>query len=113
MSSTEIFQQLSEYREKQNQLEQQWKELRANALQECLKMIQDFGFTAQDLNLGKDGKPAKYVVKNAGVPKYMNPDGPETWTGRGKRPAWFVRAKDAGYSDDDLLIANNQPEAAK
>ncbi|HEU0276891.1 MAG TPA: H-NS histone family protein [Rhodanobacteraceae bacterium] len=37
-------------------------------------------------------------------PKYKNPDGQETWSGRGKRPRWFVAALKAGKKDKDLLI---------
>lgn len=44
---------------------------------------------------GKSGKVA---------PKYRNPSGPETWSGRGKRPRWFVAALKAGKKDKDLLI---------
>ena len=38
------------------------------------------------------------------APKYRNPAGPETWSGRGKRPRWFVAALKAGKKDKDLLI---------
>lgn len=44
--------------------------------------------------------PAK---KSAGEPKYHDGSG-KTWTGRGKRPAWFVQALDAGKSAEDMLI---------
>lgn len=44
---------------------------------------------------GKTGKVAA---------KFKNPDGPETWSGRGKRPRWFVAALKAGKKDKDLLI---------
>jgi DNA-binding protein H-NS len=37
-------------------------------------------------------------------PKFKNPNGPETWSGRGKRPRWFVAALKAGKKDKDLLI---------
>lgn len=41
--------------------------------------------------------------KTPGVPKFHNGEG-LTWTGKGKRPAWFVAALDAGKTVDDLLI---------
>ena len=44
---------------------------------------------------GKTGKVA---------PKYRNPNGTETWSGRGKRPRWFLAALKAGKKDKDLLI---------
>jgi DNA-binding protein H-NS len=44
---------------------------------------------------GKTGKVA---------PKYRNPGGSETWSGRGKRPRWFLAALTAGKKEKDLLI---------
>lgn len=44
---------------------------------------------------GKTGKVA---------PKYRNPAGSETWSGRGKRPRWFLAALKAGKKEKDLLI---------
>jgi DNA-binding protein H-NS len=38
------------------------------------------------------------------APKYRNPNGTETWSGRGKRPRWFVAALKAGKKEKDLLI---------
>ncbi|MGH8153368.1 MAG: H-NS family nucleoid-associated regulatory protein [Rhodanobacteraceae bacterium] len=37
-------------------------------------------------------------------PKYRNPSGNETWSGRGKRPRWFVAALKSGKKEKDLLI---------
>lgn len=48
-------------------------------------------------NKGKAAKPGK--------PKYRNPENPkQTWTGKGRRPAWFAAAIDAGKSAGDLEI---------
>lgn len=44
---------------------------------------------------GKTGKVAA---------KYRNPNGTETWSGRGKRPRWFVAALKGGKKERDLLI---------
>ena len=50
------------------------------------------------------GKPARPTpTKEAGLPKYRSEDG-RTWTGRGKRPAWFVEALAAGKAAEDLLV---------
>jgi DNA-binding protein H-NS len=46
----------------------------------------------------RGGKPGKVP------PKYHNPKGPETWSGRGKRPHWFVAALRSGKKEKDLLI---------
>jgi DNA-binding protein H-NS len=37
-------------------------------------------------------------------PKYRNPAGTETWSGRGKRPRWFLAALKSGKKEKDLLI---------
>jgi DNA-binding protein H-NS len=37
-------------------------------------------------------------------PKYRNPAGSETWSGRGKRPRWFLAALKSGKKEKDLLI---------
>ncbi|WP_297607430.1 H-NS histone family protein [uncultured Sutterella sp.] len=113
MTSDEIIAQVNAHREKESKLLEEWQELRARAQEECIRLIDVFEFTASDLHLGKDGKAIKPTVRNAGVPKFINPDGPETWTGRGKRPQWYIKAREAGYSDDDMLIANNTPVEAK
>jgi DNA-binding protein H-NS len=52
------------------------------------------------------GKPAGAArTEEAGVPKYRSEDG-RTWTGRGKRPAWFVEALAAGKTADDMLVSS-------
>jgi DNA-binding protein H-NS len=38
------------------------------------------------------------------APKYRNPNGTETWSGRGKRPRWFLAAIKSGKKEKDLLI---------
>ncbi|MGH8183209.1 MAG: H-NS family nucleoid-associated regulatory protein [Rhodanobacteraceae bacterium] len=38
------------------------------------------------------------------APKYRNPAGSETWSGRGKRPRWFLAALKSGKKEKDLLI---------
>lgn len=39
------------------------------------------------------------------APKFRHPDTPElTWSGRGRKPTWFIEALTAGASEDDLKI---------
>lgn len=39
------------------------------------------------------------------LPKYANPaDRSDTWSGRGRKPRWFVAALQAGKSASDLAI---------
>jgi DNA-binding protein H-NS len=57
---------------------------------------------------GKTGKRA-----GAGVPKYQNPANPsQTWTGHGKKPAWFLAAlKKPGTTEASLQIGGRAPTA--
>lgn len=55
---------------------------------------------------GKGAKGPKPPV----APKYRNPnDAAQTWSGRGKRPIWFVQAlKKRGVTAESLLIEHAQ-----
>ena len=51
----------------------------------------------------KKGRSAR--AESTGVAKYRNPENPEqTWTGRGRKPAWFTELVDAGISVASLEI---------
>ena len=52
-------------------------------------------------------RAAATSTKGAGAPKYRSEDG-RTWTGRGKRPTWFVEAIAAGKNAEDMLVSNFQ-----
>lgn len=68
------------------------------ALAAAEAVAKEMGFSLTELTGG--GK-----TKAASVPKYRHPENPElTWTGRGRKPAWFVEALARGTSADDLLI---------
>ena len=63
------------------------------------------GFSLNELTGGsvKSKTPKKPTQKAA--PKYANPaDASQTWTGRGRRPAWVISALEAGKSLDDMAI---------
>ncbi|WP_329741442.1 H-NS histone family protein [Dyella sp. A6] len=51
--------------------------------------------------------------KAAAAPKYRNPENAtQTWSGRGKRPAWFVAAlRKKGVTADSLLITISAAKA--
>lgn len=60
----------------------------------------------------RSGKPA--AAKPAPAPKYANPDNAtQTWSGRGKRPHWFVEALAKGHSESSLQILPSASAAAK
>ena len=58
---------------------------------------------------GRSAKGSKAAV----APKYRNPDNAsQTWSGRGKRPLWFVDAlKKKGVMAESLLIAGTPAKA--
>lgn len=72
---------------------------KAEALAALEAKAREMGFSLADLAGGKSGK-------SVSAPKYQDPNDPtRTWTGRGRKPAWFNEALDAGTSPDDMLIA--------
>lgn len=67
---------------------------------ELKKTIAEYELSAADLGLTggarKDAarKPRRAGSVTVGVAKYRNPQTGDTWTGRGRPPAWIVDAKD-------------------
>jgi DNA-binding protein H-NS len=101
-----------------------------SAIREIKKKIAEFGLTAADIGLvpsappagkrgsklaakvaaasekkGRGGKGRKKAAapKNKVPPKYRGANG-ESWTGRGRKPAWVVAELAAGKTLDQLLI---------
>jgi DNA-binding protein H-NS len=66
------------------------KELRT-VISQIKEQIADYGITAEDL--GFSGKrPA--MGKTALPPKYRNPKTGQTWSGRGRMPAWIGKNRE-------------------
>lgn len=75
--------------------------------------IDHYGITADDLGLSTSRKTkarnanvkvngrAKPKAKAAGSIKYRD-DAGHSWTGRGRRPAWYVQALAGGKTEADL-----------
>jgi DNA-binding protein H-NS len=104
-------------------LQAQAKDLRrtetADVIAKIKEAIDYYGLTAQDLGLAarrgrkpgvpaaptraKTAKKSKGARQVFGVAKYTNGAG-KTWTGRGKRPQWYVDALASGKSAEDMLI---------
>ena len=62
------------------------------------RIAEEHGFSLDEI-LGKktSGKTA--------VPKYRNPENPsQTWTGRGRQPAWYKSAIAAGKDASEMEI---------
>lgn len=64
------------------------------ALQTVLQLVQEFGFTAQQVFPWTPKKTKQKVAA-----KYRDPDTGTTWSGRGKPPQWI-----AGKDRDPFLI---------
>lgn len=78
--------------------EDEKKQLRA----EIEKQIRDAGYTVAEIFPGS-GTPARKSAKS--VVKYRDPADPsKTWTGRGRKPGWLVKAEAAGRSLGDFAV---------
>jgi DNA-binding protein H-NS len=76
------------------------------------RLLKSSGLTLADVYPTRSGKGAK-GPKSVIAPKYRNPaNAAQTWSGRGKRPLWFVQAlKKRGATAESLLI-DGAPKAA-
>lgn len=75
--------------------------IRKEAYTELLERARQMGFKLEELVESQAGKPAKSNVK----PKYRHPENWELiWSGRGRKPKWFIIALESGFSERDLLI---------
>ena len=76
--------------------------VKAQALAELESTARELGFSLAELT----GTAVYVKSKRApAVAKFANPnDTSETWSGRGRKPAWFAAALAAGKSPSDLAI---------
>ena len=73
---------------------------KADAMKAAEEAAKEHGFTLKELLGGKSGG-----AKSVGAARYANPDdASQTWTGKGRQPAWFKAAMEAGRSREDLEI---------
>ena len=77
-----------------------------------------YSLTPHDLGLGAGGKPARKTrgpgkkttarkvkaakASKSGLPPKFRDAAGNTWSGRGRRPRWYVEAKAQGKTDADL-----------
>ncbi len=80
------------------------------ALAAAEKAAKAHGFTlAEVLPGGRSEQRSKSKTAETpnkpGIPRFANPDDKtQTWTGKGRRPNWFIAAMQSGKSPDDLVI---------
>lgn len=71
---------------------------RKEAYQAAKEAAEQHGFRLDDLVGVK-------LTKTTIPPKYANPDDPsQTWSGRGRKPAWLQEHLDAGKNLENLVI---------
>lgn len=73
---------------------------RADAMKEIQAIAQKHGLSVDEI-VGTKGKKRK----SQAAPKYRNPArAGETWSGKGRQPAWFKTAIAAGKSPESMAI---------
>ncbi len=72
------------------------------ALKAAERAAAEYGFSLSELS---DVAKPKGPDRSKSAPKYRNPDNPsQTWTGRGRKPAWFLQAVERGVDISELEI---------
>lgn len=73
---------------------------KAGAREQVEALAKKLGYTLAELSEGKS--KAKRAPT---TPKYRHPENPAlTWSGRGRKPQWFVEAMAAGKKVEELAI---------
>ena len=73
---------------------------KTSAREQVEALTKKLGYTLAELAEGK-GKPKRAPT----TPKYRHPENPAlTWSGRGRKPQWFVEALAAGKTVEALVI---------
>ena len=81
---------------------------RKAALMAAEKAAKAHGFSLSEITGDAPAAPKRKPAKKAKAPaaaKNANPENAsQTWSGRGRQPAWFKAAMDAGTKPDQMLI---------
>lgn len=76
--------------------------MRTAALKAAQEAAGEYGFSLETLFELKSNRKGKAKA----APKYINPENAaETWTGRGRRPQWFLEALKAGKTTEELAVS--------
>lgn len=87
----------------QKQAEDAWRKEVAGVVGRIKEAIDHYGLTAADLGLRVQARPgaSKARQRRAAEVRFRDEAGNE-WSGRGRRPQWFVDALAAGKTREDL-----------
>jgi DNA-binding protein H-NS len=67
-------------------------------------LAREHGFTLAEL---VDPAPKGKRSTKALAPKFVNPNNPiETWSGRGRKPKWFLEGLAAGKKPEEFLLSS-------
>ncbi|KAA1011722.1 H-NS histone family protein [Paraburkholderia panacisoli] len=70
----------------------------AQAIADIKQKVAEYDLTAEELGFKTERKPARKATSTS-VARYRNPKTGETWSGRGRSPAWL-----AGKNRERFLI---------
>lgn len=74
------------------------------AREELKQVAQKYGFSLDELVAARSGKSAG-SSKSKAPPKYINPDdSSQTWSGRGRKPAWVKEWEQRGRSLEQARV---------
>ena len=87
--------------------DQALRDLEVRTLQEARNAIEEtakkFGYTVAELTGGRQSKGK--AAKATAPAKFANPENAaETWSGRGRQPAWYKAAIEAGKTAEDMSL---------
>lgn len=96
---------LSELKDLRRKLDKAISGFEARQKKKAVEMLQnvarDHGLNISDLIEAAQSGPSRGGLP----PRFANPDNPEdTWSGRGRKPHWYISAIANGSSPDDLKI---------
>ena len=119
VSTNASYEELKDAQERLNsQLQARLGEARAEGMAKIVAIVQEFGFTADEMNKALSGKVSAGKGRGKGkgtgtkaAPKYRDPISGSTWTGRGVAPAWI---KDVAKEDRArfLIVTEAAPTQA-
>ncbi len=99
----DFFERLEALNAKKAELEKEYDAIREEAKAVAVRLVQQFNLTAAEAGCTEAGaEPVK--TRKPVAPKYRNPAGEETWSGRGVKPVWFKQALEAGIDMEEMLI---------
>lgn len=78
--------------------------LYGEAVKKIQALVDMFDVPASAIKFSAEKPVEKKIRRGVVPPKYKNPAGEETWSGRGAQPVWFRQALDSGITKEDMLI---------